>query len=150
MSVSGMADVPRQVTESSLADMRQNLEAEMNSLCKICNMEFAACIKLQEQLLSGQTSVKRRRADKMKGKRRKRKAGRPDNELEKGLSEGDEGRNGMVEDDEMAEGEKGVVAEGKCVCVELDWISGEQETDYLHQLLQYLQNRMSMPTVDFH
>lgn len=146
-----MADDQRQATESSLAEIKLNLEAEINALCKICNMEFTTCIKLQEQFLSGQVSVKRRKTDTRR-RWRKRKAEKAESEPVKGTSDGEEGRNGMADAHEMAEGEEGpvVVGEDKCVCVELDWVSGDQETDYLHQLLQYLQNRMSMPTVDFH
>ena len=85
---------------------KEQIEAELASLCTPCKMEFTARIKLQEQAAE-RSSVKKRK--------------------------------------------KGAMAAGggmeRAVCVELDWIEGDQDKDLLHQLLQYLQNKMN--SIDF-
>lgn len=101
-----MEDASRQATESSLADLRQELQTEIDSLCKICDMEFTAGIDLQEKPSDGLSSAKRRRMDARWKRRKWRKT---ENKPRKEKSEGEEGRNGEaeeMEEDGMAEGEK--------------------------------------------
>ena len=51
-------------------------------------------------------------------------------------------KRGGVEEEEEEEEE-----ESKHVCVELCWVDGDQSRDLLHQLMQFLQNKMA--SVDF-